>query len=108
MEATQLDDKISYLEKNKVSIDRFFSYKRKHKEIIKNNKVILQTQQRFRSERHNVFTEEIDKIALSSNDDKRIQPIHSLEAYANRINKDLVYRKEKTKCNNLLKQYKNV
>ena len=73
-----------------------------------NNKLILKTQKRFRSEKHNVFTEEIDKIALSSNDDKRIQPIHSLEAYANRINKDLVYRKEKTKCNNLLKQYKNV
>ena len=30
------------------------------------------TQQRFKSERHNVFTEEINKIALSSNDDKRM------------------------------------
>ena len=28
------------------------------------------TQQRFKSERHYVFTEEINKIALSSNDDK--------------------------------------
>ena len=33
---------------------------------------MLKTQQRFDSERHNVFTEEINKIALSSNDDKRM------------------------------------
>ena len=29
---------------------------------------MLKTQQRYKSERHNVFTEEINKIALSSND----------------------------------------
>ena len=29
--------------------------------------LILKTQQRFRSEKHNVSTEEINKIALSSN-----------------------------------------
>ena len=46
-----------------------------HKEFIKENKVILKTQQRFRSKKHKVFTEEINKIALSSNDDKRIQTI---------------------------------
>ena len=33
---------------------------------------MLEVQQRFTSERHNVFTEEINKIALSSNDDKRM------------------------------------
>ena len=40
--------------------------------ITKYKKVILKTQLRFKSERHNVFTEEINKIALSSNDDKRM------------------------------------
>ena len=35
------------------------------KQFIKNNKSILKTQQRFKSERHNVFTEKINKIALS-------------------------------------------
>ena len=39
---------------------------------MKNNKLVLKTQQRFRSERHDVFTEEINEIALSSNDYKRI------------------------------------
>ena len=34
----------------------------------KNNKLIIKTQQRFRSEKHNVFNDEIDKIALISND----------------------------------------
>ena len=36
------------------------------------NKLILKTQQRFKSERHNVYTEEINKIVLSSNDNKRM------------------------------------
>ena len=44
-----------------------------HKEFIKNNKLILKTQQRFKSERNNVFTEEINKITINSNDDKRIE-----------------------------------
>ena len=34
---------------------------------------MLKFQQKFKSERHNVFTEEINKIVLSSNDDKIIQ-----------------------------------
>ena len=46
---------------------------------MKNNKLILKTQQRFKNERHNVFTKSINKIDLSSNDDKRIQAINSLE-----------------------------
>ena len=77
LEATLLDIKIKYLEKNKINID---SLKRNHKEFIK-NKLILQTQQRYKSERHNVFTEEINKIAFSSNDDKRIESIDSIETY---------------------------
>ena len=43
--------------------------KENHQEFIKNNKSILKTQQRFKSERHNIFTEEIDKTDLSSNDE---------------------------------------
>ena len=35
----------------------------------------------FKCERHKVFAEEIDKIALSSNDDKRIHSIDSIETY---------------------------
>ena len=49
------------------------------KEFIKTKKLILKTHQRFRSEKHNVFTEEIIKVALSSNDDKQIQSIDLIE-----------------------------
>ena len=51
--------------KNKIDIDVLFCYKRKHKESIRNNKLVLKTQQGFKSERHIVFTEEINNIALS-------------------------------------------
>ena len=63
LEATQLEKKVNYLEKNEINID---SLRKGHKEFIRNNKIILKTQQRFKSERHNVFTAEINKIALSS------------------------------------------
>ena len=67
LKATQLDNKKKYLEKNKINI---YSFKKNHNKFIRNNKSILKTQQRFKSERHNVLTEEINKTALSSNDDK--------------------------------------
>ena len=38
-----------------------------------NDKNILKSQKRFESDHHNVRTEQINKIALSSNDDKRLQ-----------------------------------
>ena len=72
--------------------------------IHKSNKLTLKT---IRSERHNVFTEEINKIALSSNDDKRMQSIDSIETYAYGTSKDLIRKKEKIKSNNMLKKYKN-
>ena len=52
----------------------------KHKLMFKNykdclfdEKTIFKKQQRFKSYYHDVYTEEINKIALSSNDDQRIQ-----------------------------------
>ena len=44
-----------------------------YKESLFNNEVIIRSQQRFRSYNHKVYTEQVNKIALSSNDDKRIQ-----------------------------------
>ena len=65
------------------------------KESIKNHKLILKTQQIFKSERHNVFTEQINKIVLNSDNDKKIQSIDSIETYAYGMNKDLVCKKNK-------------
>ena len=44
-----------------------------YKDCLFNDKIILKSQQRFKSDHHKVYTEEINKIALSSNDDKRLQ-----------------------------------
>ena len=52
---------------NKIDVRSFIE---NHKYFIINNRLILKWQQRFKSERHNVFTGEINKITLSSNDDK--------------------------------------
>ena len=43
-----------------------------YKNCQSNNKTLLKSQQRFRCDYHNVYTEEMNKIALSSNDDKNI------------------------------------
>ena len=52
-----------------------------YKYCLLNNEIILKSQQRFKSERHNVYTEEINKIALSSNDDKRLQTFDRITSY---------------------------
>ena len=48
-----------------------------------------------------VFTEEINKIAFSSNNDERIQSINSIKTYAFRKSKDLVRKKDE--CRNIIK-----
>ena len=48
------------------------------------------------------------KIALSSVDDEKMKSIDSTEANAHGTRKDLVSKKEEIKCNNTIKQYKNV
>ena len=46
-----------------------------------NDKTILKLQQRFKSDCRNVYTEEVNKIALSSNDDKRLQTFDKITTY---------------------------
>ena len=45
------------------------------------DEVIIESQQRFRSDHHKVYTEEVNKIALSSNDDKRIQTFDKVTTF---------------------------
>ena len=53
-----------------------------YKDSLFNDKVIIRSQQRFRSyNNHKVYTEEVNKIALSSNDDKRIQTFDKVTTY---------------------------
>ena len=67
----------NYLEKKGINVDNL----KEDKEEFIQNRIKLKTQKRFKSERHNVFTEEIRKIALDSNDDKRIQSIDSVDTH---------------------------
>ena len=101
LKAAQVENKIEHLEKNNIDVDS-------PKEFMKSNKLILKTQQKFKRERRNVITEEIKIIALSSNGDKKMQSFDSIETYAYGVNKDLVCKKVEIKCNNIIKQYKNV
>ena len=67
--APPVENKINHLEKKKTDVD---SLKEGQKEFIKNNKLLLKMQQKFRSEKHYVFTKEINKIALKWIDDKEM------------------------------------
>ena len=50
-------------------------------ECLKEKKKILRYQQRFKSDAHNVHTEEINKIALSFEDDKRLISYDGITTY---------------------------
>ena len=69
LEATQLENEKNHSENNKSNVD---SLKGNRKEFIRINGLILKLQQRFRSLKHKIFTEEINKAVLSANDDTRI------------------------------------
>ena len=60
------DNIIKYLEKNEINTD---SLKKGYEEFIKNNELILKKQGESKREGHNVYTEIINKIALSPNDE---------------------------------------
>ena len=46
-----------------------------------NNKNVYRSRERFKSYNHDVYTEEVSKIALSSNDDKRLQTLDRIKKY---------------------------
>ena len=51
-----------------------------------NDKIILKSQQGFKSDNHEVNTEEVNKIALSSIDDKRLQTFDGVTTYPHGTN----------------------
>ena len=52
-----------------------------YKKCLLNDKVILKSQQRFISNKHDVYTEDVNKIALSNDDDKRIVSSNKITSY---------------------------
>ena len=59
------------------------AFEKSHKECVRKNTMMLKPQQRFRSKKNNVFTENVNKIAKKKK------------------------KKKKNKCNNITKQYKH-
>ena len=53
-----------------------------YKDRLFNHTVILRSQQRFKSDYHEVYTEEVNKIALSSNVDKRFPTFDRYTTYS--------------------------
>ena len=54
-----------------------------YKKCLFDNEPMLKSQQRFKSKNHEVYPENINKIALSSNDDKRIVASDRITSYPN-------------------------
>ena len=54
LKAAQIDRKTKYLEKTKFNVDNLKEFEK--------NKLILKTQQRFKIERHKIFTDEITRL----------------------------------------------
>ena len=52
-----------------------------YKDSLFNDKTILQSQLRFKSDHHDLYTEEVNKIAPSSNDDKILQTFDRVTTY---------------------------
>ena len=60
--------------KNRISFNDYV-------DVLFSDKNIKRSQFTFRTDHHNVYTEKINKIALSSNDDKRIQSNDKITTY---------------------------
>ena len=70
---------------NKCVIKRRIKFKDYTDSLFK-NKTILKSQLRFKSDLHIVYTEEVNKIAISSNDDKRLQTFDKITTYPHGTN----------------------
>ena len=65
-----------------------------YKDSLFNNKTILKLQLKFKSDHHDVYTEEINKIALSSSDNKRLQTFDRVTTYPCGTNAFKVFESE--------------
>ena len=65
-----------------------------YKDCSFNDKTIIKSQLRFKSDHLDVYTEEVNKTALSSNDDKRIPTFDKVTPYPCRTNAFKVFESE--------------
>ena len=61
-----------------------------YKDCLFNSKTIIKLRQRFRSDHHKLYTEEVNKIAISSNDDKTLETFDRITTYPYETNASLL------------------
>ena len=66
---------------NKCVIERILKFS-DYENCLLDNEIVLKSQERFKSEAHNVYTEEVNRIVLGSNDDKRLQTFDGITTYS--------------------------
>ena len=79
-----LDDDGNVHKKAKVTKKRVIKQElmfQNFKDCWSNNKNVYRSQERFKSYNHDVYTEEVNKIGLSNNDDKRLQTFDGITTY---------------------------
>ena len=61
-----------------------------YKDCLITDKTILRSQKRFKSYHHKMYTEEVNKIALSSDDNKRLQKYDRVTTYPYGITNEML------------------
>ena len=77
-----------------------------YKDSLFKNNTILRSQLRFKSDLHIVYTEKVNKIAIISNYDKRLQTFDKVTTYPYRTNAFKVYESEMIAVKNIHKKYR--
>ena len=77
------------------------------KNYLFNDEIILNSEQRFKSGNHKVYTEEVNKITLNSNDYKRLQTFDKITTYPYGINAFKVCESEMIVRDYFIKNYAN-
>ena len=73
-----------------------------YKDCLINNKAVYRSQERIKSYSDYVYTEKVNKIALSSNDDKRLQTFDKITTHPYGINTLKVCESEMLNSNRLI------
>ena len=73
--------------------------------MLENNKTILKSQQKFRSDAHNVLTEKVNKIAFSLNDFKRAQVPDGVISYPRGVGLGIFCKQELTRHPKIKNEY---
>ena len=76
-----------------------------YKNSLFNNEIMRKSQLRFKSDCHDVYIEKVNKIALSSNDDKRIQTFDKITTHPYGTS---VYKICKNKMKNVCNAKENI